>query len=76
MIREGAAPAFLGLAVGLGAALAVTEALADLLFQVGPRDPATFVSLAVVLAAVAVAASWIPSRRATRIAPMEALRDG
>ncbi len=74
MVREGAAPALAGLAVGLGLSLAVTSALADLLFQVSPHDPLTFVALPLVLAAVAILASWIPSLRAMRVAPVEALR--
>ncbi|NKB89156.1 MAG: FtsX-like permease family protein [Acidobacteria bacterium] len=74
MVREGAAPAFVGLGIGLAAAFVVTEALTDLLYQVSPRDPATFVALPIALAGVAVFASWIPSRRATRVTPVEALR--
>lgn len=74
MVREGATPALTGLAVGLGLSLLVTSALADLLFQVSPHDPLTFIALPVILATVAILASWIPSLRAMRVTPVEALR--
>jgi hypothetical protein len=64
----------LGLVVGVGGALALTRLMATLLYGVGPRDPATMVSVAVVLGFVAVAASYVPSRRATRVDPIVALR--
>ena len=64
----------LGLAVGVGGALALTRLMATLLYGVGPRDPATMVSVAVVLGLVAVVASYVPSRRATKVDPIIALR--
>jgi putative ABC transport system permease protein len=64
----------LGLVVGLGGAIALTRLMTALLYGIGPRDPATMVSVAVVLGAVAVAASYVPSRRATRVDPIVALR--
>lgn len=75
MIREGAAPAVTGLGLGLVGALAVTSLMSDMLFHVSPTDPTTFIVFPTILAAVSMFASWLPSRRATRVAPTEALRE-
>ena len=64
----------LGLAVGIGGALAATRVITSLLFQVEATDPATFASVTVFLASVAVAACYLPARRAARVDPMIALR--
>jgi putative ABC transport system permease protein len=63
-----------GVAVGALGALAVTRVLANFLFEVKPNDPATFLCVAALIACVALAAGWIPARRATRVDPMVALR--
>jgi len=63
-----------GLAVGLGAALALTRVMASLLFQVSATDPATYASIAALLAGIALLASYLPARRAARVDPMVALR--
>jgi len=74
IVREGVAPALVGVAVGLIAAFTLASFLDDgLLFQVSPRDPGTFGVIAVVLASVAIAAAWLPARRAARVAPTVAL---
>ncbi|HVH86710.1 MAG TPA: ABC transporter permease [Terriglobales bacterium] len=64
----------LGLMVGLTGALALTRVMRSLLFGVKPDDPLVFTVIAVALAAVAMLASYVPGRRATRIDPVESLR--
>ncbi|MFI5279776.1 MAG: ABC transporter permease [Gemmatimonadales bacterium] len=63
-----------GLLIGLLGALGVGQALRSMLYGVGPRDPITFAGVGLLLAAVALAASWLPARRAARVDPMIALR--
>ena len=74
VVTEGLKIGALGMIVGVAAAFALTRLMAGLLFEVGVRDPLTFVSLPLLLMALAVAASWIPARRAVRIDPIVALR--
>jgi predicted permease len=64
----------LGLALGLGGALAATQLMRSIIGLVSPRDPVTFGSIAVLLTAIGLFACWLPARRAARIAPTEALR--
>ena len=63
-----------GLAIGVFGALALTHVLSGLLFGVGARDPLTFVIVPGALLVVALAACWIPARRAMRVEPVIALR--
>jgi predicted permease len=65
----------LGLAAGTAAALALTRFLSSLLYHVKPADPLTYLAVSVLLTVVALLASYIPARRATRIDPMLALRE-
>ena len=73
-LREGMVLAVVGLACGLAGALAATRALASLLFGVTATDPITFAFVGIALGAVALAASYMPARRAARVDPMNALR--
>lgn len=74
VVREGLALALAGIGIGLAAAFALTRTIASLLFGITPTDPATFAAVAALLAALALAACYIPARRATRIDPLVALR--
>jgi putative ABC transport system permease protein len=73
-LRQGMALTGAGLALGLLASLALTQVLSALLFGVGPMDPATYAAVITGLAAVALLATWVPARRASRIDPLVALR--
>jgi predicted permease len=64
----------LGIAIGLAAAAVSTRVLAHLLYGVTPADPVTYVAIAAIVVAIALAASYVPAGRAMRIAPTEALR--
>ena len=66
--------AVMGVGIGLLAALSVTPFLASQLFGVSARDPLTFAAIPILLLALAAAASLLPARRATRVAPIVALR--
>ena len=75
IVARQAAPAIgSGVAVGLVGALALTRLMRALLFQVQPADPLTFVSVAALVAIVAVVATYVPARRAIRIDPLRAVR--
>jgi putative ABC transport system permease protein len=63
-----------GVVLGLAIALVATRALATMLFGVAPQDAATFAGTALLLAVVALVATWLPARRATRVDPMVTLR--
>jgi putative ABC transport system permease protein len=75
VLSQGLALALAGAAIGLGGALIVSHLMAGLLYGVSPSDPLTFISLAVVLVMVALAACYIPARRAMRVDPIVALRE-
>ena len=74
VLAQGLLLTLLGVAAGVVGALATTPLIRAELFGIGSADPVTFLVLAVLLAAVAMAAGWIPARRATRVDPMVALR--
>jgi putative ABC transport system permease protein len=74
IVRQGMLLALVGAAAGLLGALGLTRLMASLLYGVQPNDPATFLTVTIVLCLVALAANYIPARRATKIDPMVALR--
>jgi putative ABC transport system permease protein len=74
VVGQGMRPVILGLAGGLLAALALSRLLTKMLFGVSPHDPRTLAVVALVLTAVALLASYLPARRATRVDPLTALR--
>ncbi len=74
VLRQGLIMAGIGLTIGLGGALAATRVLTTMLFEVKPGDAATYVAVTLLLGLVAMAASYFPARRATRVDPLSALR--
>jgi putative ABC transport system permease protein len=74
VLKQGLAVTTLGLAIGLGAALLLTQLMEKLLFGVGTRDPLTFAVIAGLLLTVALVACYVPARRATKVDPLMALR--
>jgi predicted permease len=74
VLRQGIALAMVGAVVGIGVALGVTRYLASMLYEVHANDPVTMIAVAVLLVFVALAACYIPARRATRVDPIVALR--
>jgi predicted permease len=75
VVKQGMSLAGMGIVAGLIGAAALTRVMASLLFGVSTTDAVTFSSVAVFLAAVALAASYVPALRATRVDPIVALRD-
>jgi ABC-type antimicrobial peptide transport system permease subunit len=65
----------LGLAIGIPAALALTRFVRSILYGIQPTDPASFVVAAILITAVGAVAAWIPARRASRVDPIQALRN-
>ncbi|HJU65224.1 MAG TPA: hypothetical protein VJ596_06075, partial [Gemmatimonadaceae bacterium] len=74
VLGEAAVLVVMGLGVGIAGALLVTRFMSGLLSEVSARDPATFAAVSVLLAAVALLASYIPAWRATRVEPLLALK--
>jgi putative ABC transport system permease protein len=74
VLGEGSLLTAIGVALGLATAFALTRLLSSLLFGISASDPLTFAAVSIFLAAVALAACYIPARRASRVDPMVALR--
>jgi ABC-type antimicrobial peptide transport system permease subunit len=74
VLRQGAKMALVGVAMGTGAALGLTQLMRSLLFGVTARDPVTFAAVAALLILVALLASYLPARRALLVDPIVALR--
>jgi predicted permease len=74
VLGEGARMAAIGVAIGIGASLAITRLMSSLFFGISATDPLTFAGVAILLSLVALAASYIPARRAMRVDPVRALR--
>ena len=75
VVREGLLLAVVGVAIGLGAAWALSRLMESLLFGISARDPFTFIASPVVLLALALIATLIPARAATRVDPAKAVRE-
>ena len=76
MLGQGLTLALIGSALGIGGALVLTRVMRGLLYRISPADPATYIGIALLWIVVALAASYIPARRAARIDPAQALRVG
>lgn len=74
VVRQGLALAAIGVALGIGGALALTRLMQGLLYEVDPHDPFTFLAIPSAVLAIALLSSYLPSRRATQVDPMTALR--
>jgi ABC-type antimicrobial peptide transport system permease subunit len=74
VLTEGMSFTVVGVCIGITAALALTRFLSSLLYDVKPNDPLTFVAVSFVLTGIALLACYVPTRRATKVDPMDALR--
>ena len=74
MLKRGLTMVLVGLGIGVVAALGMTRLIESLLYNVDAQDPVTFASVAIGFAAIAWLATYIPSRRAAGVDPLQALR--
>ena len=76
VVGQGMLLALIGIVVGLGVAWGITRLMQNLLFGIGANDPITFITVSFVLALIALLACYFPARRAMRVDPITALREG
>jgi ABC-type antimicrobial peptide transport system permease subunit len=74
VIGQGMLLVLIGAAIGIAASVGLTRFLASFLYGVATLDPLVFIAVPVLLGAVALAAVWLPARRASRVDPIQALR--
>jgi putative ABC transport system permease protein len=74
VVGQGMAMTLVGTAIGVAASAALARLMSSLLFGVSAVDPATFVAIPLLLIAVALAACYVPARRAMRVDPLQTLR--
>ena len=74
VLRRALVPTIEGVAIGIAAALLLARGLSSLVFGITPWDPSSFITVVLGLAAVALAATWIPAWRASRVSPLEAIK--
>jgi ABC-type antimicrobial peptide transport system permease subunit len=74
VVGQGLKLTLIGVAIGNAAALGLTRFLSSLLYEVQPTDRITFIAVSLILTLIALLASYIPSRRATKVDPMVVLR--
>ena len=74
VLKQGSSLAFTGIGLGIVSAWGLTRLMTSLLFEIKPTDAATFLGAAVLFGAVALAACYVPARRATKVDPMISLR--
>jgi predicted permease len=74
VLGRGTTLTVIGTVIGIGGALALARLIESLLYQIPPRDPVTYVAVSVILAGVALVASYVPAQRAAKVDPMVALR--
>jgi ABC-type antimicrobial peptide transport system permease subunit len=74
VVRQGFVVALIGVAIGSVLSFAAARLLRGMVFGISEHDPVTFIAVGLILTIVAVAASYVPARRATRIDPLSALR--
>jgi putative ABC transport system permease protein len=74
ILRQAMRPVVIGALVGIGGCAAVSQILSSMLFGLSAYDPVTFFGVPILLLAIAMLASYVPARRATKVDPMIALR--
>ena len=75
LLKEGMALTLTGLVIGLGGAFALTRVLSSLLYEIDARDPITFVAVSLLLTSVAASACFVPAFQASKVNPVEVIRN-